>query len=65
MMGIATRDSMIAIGFCFPIIGGILVAFRFYVRSLQESSVLIDDWLCLPAWVWIPDINTAKAETVN
>lgn len=50
-MGIASRESAIAIGFCFPIIGGILVAFRFYIRSHQKTSRQIDDWLCVPAWV--------------
>lgn len=52
-MGIATRGSAIAIGICFPVIGGILVALRFYVRWHQKTSRQIDDWLCLPAWLFV------------
>lgn len=52
-MGIATRGSAIAIGFCFPIIGGILVALRFYTRWHRKTSRQIDDWLCIPAWVGV------------
>lgn len=50
-MGIGTRESAIAIGFTFPIIGASLIALRFYIRWHQKSSVGIDDWLCLPSWV--------------
>lgn len=50
-MGIGTRESAIAIGIIFPIIGASLIALRFYIRWHQKSYIGIDDWLCLPAWV--------------
>ena len=52
-MGIATCGSAIAIGFCFPIIGGFLVALWFCIRWHQKMSRQIDDWLCLPIWVCV------------
>lgn len=61
-MGIATRGSVLAIGFCFPVICGILVAIRFYVRWHQKVSWWIDDWLCLPAWVWVEIWQKAEIE---
>ena len=59
-MGVATRESAIAISICFPIIGGILVALRFYVRWQQKVSRQIDDWLCLPAWVCVEETNSSQ-----
>ncbi|KAF2232282.1 hypothetical protein EV356DRAFT_517582 [Viridothelium virens] len=52
-MGIATRESAIAIGICFPILGAILIALRFYTRWLQKVPRQVDDWLCLPAWLCV------------
>jgi hypothetical protein len=51
MSGIATTGSATATGFCFPIIGGILVALRFLTRYYHNVERYIDDWLCLAAWV--------------
>lgn len=60
-MGIATRESALAIGFCFPILGGIFVALRFYTRYYQKADRQVDDWLCLPAWVCV---NSAEVELI-
>lgn len=51
MSGIATTQSALAIGFCFPIIDGIFVGLRFYTRRHTKADIQIDDWLCIPAWV--------------
>lgn len=59
MPGIATNSSAIAIGFCLPIIGGVLVALRFYTRWHQNTNLYVDDWLCLPAWVRCDDPGAA------
>ncbi|KUI73763.1 hypothetical protein VM1G_09580 [Cytospora mali] len=54
MSGIATTRSALAIGFCFPIIDGILVGLRFYTRRHLKTDLQADDWLCIPAWVALP-----------
>lgn len=43
--------NVIACGIVFPIVAGGVVALRFYCRKLQQTQILIDDWLALPAWV--------------
>ncbi|EHK97510.1 hypothetical protein M7I_6719 [Glarea lozoyensis 74030] len=51
MSSIATTRSAIVIGVVCPIIGGILVTARFWVRWRRKIKWSIDDWLCLAAWV--------------
>ncbi|KAI2470512.1 hypothetical protein F4781DRAFT_175409 [Annulohypoxylon bovei var. microspora] len=51
MSSVATTQSATAVGFCFPIIDGILVGLRFYTRRKLKSDRQLDDWLCIPAWM--------------
>ncbi|KAI0547587.1 hypothetical protein F4679DRAFT_554059 [Xylaria curta] len=51
MSSVGTDQSAIAVGISFPIIDGILVGLRFYTRRHDNSDLLIDDWLCIPAWL--------------
>ncbi|KAI1320073.1 hypothetical protein F5Y16DRAFT_405740 [Xylariaceae sp. FL0255] len=48
-----SRTSAIAVGFCFPILDGILVGLRFYARRYDKRDLHIDDWLCIPAWLFL------------
>lgn len=54
MTGIATTQSALAVGFSFPVIDGILVGLRFYIRRHMKADIQIDDWFCIPAWVRLP-----------
>lgn len=51
MGSLGTDQSSLAIGFSFPIIGGLCVGLRFYTRWLHKAERKIDDWLTIPAWV--------------
>lgn len=52
MPGVGAIQSATAVGFSFPIIDGILIALRFYARRKLKVERGIDDWLCIPAWVY-------------
>lgn len=58
MSGIGTTQSALAVGFCFPIIDGVLVGIRFYTRRHMKADLQTDDWLCIPAWVRLPCLAT-------
>ncbi|KAI1822699.1 hypothetical protein F4861DRAFT_550600 [Xylaria intraflava] len=53
MSSVGTDQSAIAVGISFPIIDGILVILRFYTRRYTRSDLQIDDWLCIPAWLFL------------
>ncbi|EPE31968.1 hypothetical protein GLAREA_12050 [Glarea lozoyensis ATCC 20868] len=51
MSAVGSMASPIAIGFVFPILGGILVGSRFYIRYHQNVDFAYDDWMSLGAWI--------------
>jgi hypothetical protein len=46
-----TPAATILAGIIFPIVGGALVALRFYSKHVKRSGFEIEDWLTLPAFV--------------
>ncbi|KAF2659359.1 hypothetical protein K491DRAFT_192913 [Lophiostoma macrostomum CBS 122681] len=48
-----TPAATILAGIIFPVVGGALVALRFYSKHVKRSGVEIEDWLTLPAFVFI------------
>ena len=47
----ASPRALISVGVVFPALSLIAVTFRFYTRHVQKTSLLMDDWLTLPALV--------------
>ncbi|KAF2831052.1 hypothetical protein CC86DRAFT_134230 [Ophiobolus disseminans] len=45
--------NVIACGIVFPIVAGGVVALRFYCRRIQRVKLEVDDWLTLPAWLFM------------
>ena len=43
--------SVIAIGAVMPTVGALAVALRFHVRRKYRQSMLVDDWILIPAAV--------------
>ena len=50
-MVLTSRESTYAINISFPVIGVVLLVLRVLSRRHLKLQFLIDDWLCLPAWV--------------
>jgi hypothetical protein len=45
--------NTIACGIIFPIAAGAVVVLRFYCRHIQRAKLLADDWLTIPAWLFM------------
>jgi len=50
-LGYATPESLVAMSVALPTFGLVAVALRFYTRHVQKATLMLDDWLILPAWV--------------
>lgn len=48
-----TPANVIAAGAIWPSVCAVAVALRFYTRRLQGTTLLMDDWLTIPALVGI------------
>lgn len=49
---IAPSPKLILVaGFAWPVVCAVAVALRFYTRRVQNTRLLADDWLTIPALV--------------
>ncbi|KAL9081270.1 MAG: hypothetical protein Q9159_007359 [Coniocarpon cinnabarinum] len=46
-----------AAGLVFPIICGVAIALRFYIRRHRRVELLADDWLTIPAWLLVTGVG--------
>ncbi|KAF2203997.1 hypothetical protein GQ43DRAFT_478558 [Delitschia confertaspora ATCC 74209] len=52
-------NATIACGIILPLVAGVLVALRFYCRhSVQRVPLLVDDWVTIPAWIFLTGMGT-------
>jgi hypothetical protein len=49
----ASPGQIMAAGIIFPILGIAAVVLRFYVRASRKQQIGMDDWLIIPALVWL------------
>jgi hypothetical protein len=57
-----TPAATILAGVIFPVVGGSLVALRFYAKHVKRSGLEVEDWLTIPAFVRAQDMEIMGAE---